>query len=134
MYFLAVSLFALSFCTLRARERNARKDAGLKGIGQSRLATVTAQGYRYHVVEKPRVFHTERLPKIEGERSGNGVDLVEEDLAGGRIEKKIDSRHTAATESLECIHGGLSDVISLLGSDGRRDLALKTRHTLVVLA
>ena len=106
---------SLHFASLRtlSTKGNSREDICINGEGEIFAISVSAEGEGNQFIYKLWIFHTGCLPKIEGERAGNSVDLVEEDLARFGIEKEIDSWDTAASESPERLDCGASDIIPL---------------------
>ena len=80
-----------ALCTLGSAEACTGENAGFKGKGEGSVLSVALKSEGDHTVEQLGVLYAERLPKIEGKRAGDGVDLVKEDLARGGIEKKVDT-------------------------------------------
>ena len=56
------------------------QDGGLEGEGRSLAFLVRLDGRVHHAVDQFAIGDADRLEQIEGQRTGDGIDLVDVDL------------------------------------------------------
>ena len=61
---------------LAAAEAAALQHGGIEGVGDLTLLTLALQSQGDHLIQQLGILHTHRLPQIEAEAAGDGVDLV----------------------------------------------------------